>query len=57
MELKERWTDANGDWYCREAIVAEVRGQSITRLAVYCTGDWDAGRQENHRAQVTLIEP
>lgn len=57
MELEERWTDANGDWYCREAIIAELRGRSICRLSVYCTGDWDAARQAAHAQQVQLIEP
>ncbi|MFO1205918.1 MAG: hypothetical protein U1E63_09380 [Burkholderiales bacterium] len=57
MELEERWTDDSGEWYCREAIVAEVRGSSIARLSVYCTGDWDKSRQLAHAAQVKLIEP
>lgn len=57
MELEERWSDARGDWYCREAIVATLRGTSISRLAVYCTGDWNSDRQAAHAAQVTLLEP
>jgi hypothetical protein len=56
MELEERWSDAKGDWYCREAIVARVREGMIDRLAVYCTGDWDQPRQEAHAAQVSLLE-
>jgi hypothetical protein len=57
MELEERWTDENDDWYCREAIVAETRGEAISRLAVYCTGDWNGVRQAAHAAHVTLLEP
>jgi hypothetical protein len=57
MELEERWADAQGEWYCREAIIAQVRESSIHRLSVYCTGDWDASRQALHRAQVTLLAP
>jgi len=57
MEVEERWTDAQGDWYCREAMLAEVRGDAIARLSVYCTGDWNAERQAAHRAQVALLEP
>jgi hypothetical protein len=57
MELEERWSDAKGDWYCREAIVARVREGRIDRLAVYCTGDWDPARQAAHAAQVRLLEP
>jgi hypothetical protein len=57
MELEERWTDANGDWYCREAIVAQVRDRAISRISVYCTADWDAKRQAAHAAEVRLLEP
>jgi hypothetical protein len=55
-EDEERWSDAKGDWYCREAIVARVREGRIDRLAVYCTGDWDQPRQAAHAAQVRLLE-
>ncbi|KFB68753.1 hypothetical protein [Candidatus Accumulibacter vicinus] len=55
MEAEERWTDSKGDWYCREAFFAEIREGKISRLAVYCTGDWDSARQASHRAQVTLL--
>jgi hypothetical protein len=57
MEVEERWSNAKSDWYCREAIIATLRGNSICRLAVYCTGDWDAERQAAHRQQVPLLEP
>jgi len=56
MELEERWQDTQGPWYCREAIVAALRGPSISRLVVYCTGDWNAERQAAHAAQVKLLE-
>jgi hypothetical protein len=54
MELEGRWADDQGEWYCREAIIAQVRERSIQRLSVYCTGDGDASRQALHRAQATL---
>lgn len=57
VEVEERWTDAGGDWYCREMMRADLRGASIRELSVYCTGDWDAGRQAEHRAQVRLARP
>lgn len=57
MELEERWTDAKSDWYCREAIIAQVRDRSISRISVYCTGDWNVQQQATHAAQVRLIEP
>lgn len=56
MEVEERWSDEKGDWYCREAIFAQVQGRSIRRLSVYCTGDWNAERQAAHAAQVRLLE-
>ena len=57
IEWTERWTDENGDWYCREMARADVEGGRINRLSVYCTGDWDAQRVAEHRATVTLLEP
>ena len=57
IELEERWTDADSDWYCREMMRAQLRGESICALSVYCTGDWDTKRQAEHRAQVRLSRP
>lgn len=56
MEAEEQWTDARGTWTCREAFFAELRGDRIARLSVYCTGDWDAARRATHREQVKLLE-
>jgi hypothetical protein len=45
LEIEERWRDeAGGDWYSREMMRAELRGDAIHELSVYCTGDWDARR-------------
>jgi hypothetical protein len=57
MELEERGPTPRATGTCREAIVARVRGASICRLAAYCTGDWDAARQQAHASQVMLLEP
>lgn len=57
MEAEERWRDAKSDWYCREAFFAELRGDRIARLSVYCTGDWDRERQAAHAGQVALLQP
>lgn len=57
LEVEERWIDAQGDWYCREMIQVRLRGASIARLSVYCTGDRNAARQAEHRAAVSLLEP
>lgn len=57
MAFEERWHHEGEDWYCREQLRADVVGGSITELAVYCTGDWDAAVQARHAAQVTLLRP
>jgi hypothetical protein len=57
IEVEERWTDADADWYCRELMRADLRGDAICELSVYCTGDWDAARVAEHAAAVTLLRP
>jgi hypothetical protein len=57
LEVEERWTQDDRDWYCRELFRADVRGSSIAALSVYCTGDWDAEREAEHRRAVTLLRP
>ena len=57
MELEERWTDAKDQWYCRECIVAKLRGEAICELSVYCTGDWTSQRQADHAQAVALLRP
>lgn len=55
LEVEERWTQDGKDWYCREMFRAEVRGESISDLSVYCTGDWDTAREEEHARAVKLL--
>jgi hypothetical protein len=56
IEWTERWTDEDGEeWYCREMARADVVDGRIADLSVYCTGDWDAGRVEEHRRTVQLL--
>ena len=57
MELQERWSDAGGDWYCRECLLATVREGRISELSVYCTGDWSHQRQLDHARAVQLLRP
>ena len=58
IEWTERWTDAAGmDWYCREMARADVEDGRIKELSVYCTGDWDRQRVEEHRRSVQLLRP
>lgn len=57
LEFEERWHDADGDWYARELVRADVGEEGITQLSVYCTGDWDEAREERHRLAVRLLRP
>lgn len=53
LEWAERW-DADGQsWYCREMMRAEVIDGRIAALTVYCTGDWDEARQQQHAREGT----
>jgi len=38
-------------------IRAEVVGETIVEMSVYCTGDWDEAKQREHAGAVTLIRP
>jgi hypothetical protein len=57
LEIEERWTSAGQDWYCRELIRADVEGDSISSISVYCTCDWDGARQAQHATAVRLLRP
>ncbi|MFZ1881994.1 MAG: hypothetical protein WAU41_17780 [Gaiellaceae bacterium] len=57
LEFEERWEDTSGTWYCRELARADVGDAGITQLSIYCTGDWSAAREEEHRSTVRLIRP
>jgi hypothetical protein len=57
IEFEERWEHEGQSWYCREMIRADVVGDTITELSIYCTGDWDEARQREHANAVTLIRP
>ena len=57
LEFDERWHDGGHDWYAREIARADVGDDGITELSVYCTGDWDQAREEEHRRAVRLLRP
>lgn len=57
IEFEERWDNAGQRWYCREMIRADVLGASIVELSIYCTGDWDEAKQQEHADAVQLIRP
>ena len=57
IELEERWDNEGQRWYCREMIRADVAGDSIVEMSIYCTGDWDEARQREHADAIRLIRP
>ncbi|MFE7856561.1 hypothetical protein [Streptomyces sp. NPDC057403] len=57
LEFEESWEDAQGTWYCRELMRADVRDGRIAEAAVYCTGDWDAATRAAHAREVVLLRP
>jgi len=57
IEFEERWDHEGQRWYCREMIRADVVGESIVELSIYCTGDWDEARQREHGEAAALIRP
>ena len=57
LELEERWHEDGRDWYAREIVRADIGDEGITQLSVYCTGDWDRAREEEHRRTVRLLRP
>lgn len=57
LEVEERWAADGRQWYCRELIRADVDGERITALSVYCTGDWTAERCAQHAREVRLLRP
>jgi len=57
LEVEETWDEGGDSWYCRELFRADVGSDGITRMSVYCTGDWDSARVAEHAAAVSLIRP
>jgi hypothetical protein len=57
LEFEESWEQGGQQWYARELALAEVEGDAITSLSVYCTGDWDEALQRRHAESVRLLRP
>ena len=57
LEFEERWHERGRDWYAREIARADIDESGITQLSVYCTGDWDDAREDEHRRAVRLLRP
>ena len=41
----------------RKILLAEVRGERIAELTVYCSGDWNAELRARHAAETQLLRP
>ena len=57
IEFEERWDHDGQRWYCREMIRADVVGDTIVEMSIFCTGDWDEARQREHAQAVQIIRP
>jgi hypothetical protein len=57
LEVEEEWTHGGESWYARELFRADLEGDSIAALSVYCTGDWDRSRRAQHTREVRLLRP
>jgi hypothetical protein len=57
LEVEETWGHAGEQWYCRELLRADVEGDRVANLSVYCTGDWDESRRAEHARAVHLLRP
>ena len=57
LEVEEE-SDARGrELVRRELFRADVSGDAIAQLSVYCTGDWDRSRRAQHAREVRLLRP
>ena len=57
LELEEDWVHDGQRWYAREMFRADLEGDAIVTLSVYCTGDWDTERRAQHAREVRLLRP
>jgi hypothetical protein len=58
FEFEERWTDVSGEsWLAREMIRATVSRGRIAEVSIYCTGNWNRARPEEHARAVRLLRP
>ena len=41
----------------RKIILCETRGDQVSDMTVYCSGDWDSELRSRHAAETTLLRP
>lgn len=55
IEWEERWDEHGDSWYAREVARADLRGDAIAEMSIYCTGDWSTALVAPHAREVTLL--
>ena len=56
-ELVGRHQEDGQEMTDRKIVLCEVRGNRISELTVYCSGDWDSQLRARHAAETRLIRP
>lgn len=56
-ELTGRHDEDGEELTDRKILLAEVRGNRIAELTIYCSGDWDAPLRARHAAEAQLLRP
>jgi hypothetical protein len=56
-EFTSHHHDNGEDITDRKILLAEVHGDRITELTIYCSGDWNAELRARHAAETELIRP
>jgi len=55
VEIEERWEHQGKSWYARELIRVDLRDDRIAAISVYCTGDWDARKYDDHARSLLRV--
>jgi ketosteroid isomerase-like protein len=56
-ELVGRHQEDGQEMTDRKIVLCEVRGNRISELTVYCSGDWDADLRARHAAEAPILRP
>jgi ketosteroid isomerase-like protein len=56
-ELVGRHQEGGQEMTDRKIVLCEVRGNRISELTVYCSGDWDADLRARHAAEAPILRP
>jgi hypothetical protein len=56
-ELVGRHVEDGEEITDRKIVLCEVRGNRISELTIYCSGDWDAELRARHAAEAPILRP